>query len=161
VASHSSIAKTGPALYLPLDSGKHTLRPVQHFLIRESDDANALCFEHRLALLVILLAFLVGRVVDLDAEPKLRRVEVDNSPFDRLLAAEFDTRQLPPSQVSPEFGFGTGLPVAQCLGKDFCMDSTSGVDLVDWRLPAHGDWVRYTREDFLVLMNIALGGTLP
>ena len=65
---------------------------------------------------MLLTDFGVTAAVELDREPRLGAIEVEDESADRVLASESDA-ETGIAEASPEDGFGIGLTVAEFAGE--------------------------------------------
>lgn len=94
---------------------EHCRRLDQHLPIVEAQDAYSARGEKRGSSLIVRLAlrFHVLRPIDLDHQPRCRRVEVDDVAPDRSLPVELHALYLLSAKARPEAALGVGHRVSQ------------------------------------------------
>lgn len=83
---------------------QYRLQPLLDFLILETQDEQALFLKLLVAVLVVglLLTIAVYGTIQLDHEPMLHAIEVDNVAVERLLPPKLEPVQPPVAQTCPQ-----------------------------------------------------------
>jgi len=112
---------------------------LEDLLIAETDDGQPVAFDERRAIGILLGSVLVDGTIDLDDQPDLGAVEIDNEAIDGVLTAELLSK-LSLAQLRPQPLLRFGGLVAHLAGQRLELSPEFGVRTavlsMDWRVAA-------------------------
>jgi hypothetical protein len=81
---------------------------VQHVVVSDAQDANAVRFDPLLARSIVRGSVEMAIAVKLECEPSLVTIGIQEIASDRMLAAEFQAGEAPVAETAPKQPLGNG-----------------------------------------------------